>query len=303
MSRSEAHEPACTACQGAVELLIEGRSKNLGVFSVRRVLPSPMRKAVGPFIFFDEMGPADFPPGDGINVRPHPHIGLSTVTYLFDGEILHRDSLGYVQQIQPGAVNLMTAGRGIVHSERTPGQLERDGQRLHGIQTWMALPEAGQEIDPAFAHYPKDELPMIEGDGVTTTVIIGGALGERSPVATHAETLYLEQRLEAGVISPLSDHVAERGVYVVTGEIEVGGNELFPGAMAVINLGEAILKAVRSSHAMIIGGAPIGSRHIWWNFVHTSQKHIDRAKEDWTNGKFDPVPGDDEFIPLPVTHR
>ena len=301
MSRSEAHEPACTARHGVVEFLIEGRVKDLGGFSVRRVLPSPMRKTVGPFIFFDEMGPADFPPGDGINVRPHPHIGLFTVTYLFDGEILHRDSLGYVQQIQPGAVNLMTAGKGIVHSERTPSQLERDGQRVHGIQTWMALPEAEQEIDPAFAHYPKDELPVIKGAGVTTTVIIGGALGGRSPVATHAETLYLEQRLEAGVISPVPDHAAERGVYVVTGEIEVHDDVLIPGTMAVLEPGDAMLKAVRPSRVMIIGGESIGSRHIWWNFVHTSQERIDRAKDDWIQGNFDRVPGDNEFIPLPGT--
>jgi len=299
MSRTEAHEPACTARDGMVELLIEGRSKDLGGFCVRRVLPSPMRKTVGPLIFFDEMGPADFPPGNGINVRPHPHIGLATVTYLFDGAMLHRDNLGYVQQIQPGAVNLMTAGRGIVHSERTPARLERDGQRLHGIQTWMALPAAKQEIDPAFNHYPMDEIPVVNVDGATTTVIIGKAYGERSPVVTHSDTLYLEQTFEAGVVSPLPDHTAERGVYVVTGEVAVNDEALSPGTMAVLKPGRAVLKAARPSRVMIIGGEPVGSRQIWWNFVHTSQERIDRAKDDWINGRFDRVPGDDEFIPLP----
>jgi len=299
MSRQEAYEPACTACEGTVELRIEGRSKDLGGFSVRRVLPSPLRKTVGPFIFFDEMGPADFPPGEGINVRPHPHIGLSTVTFLFAGEILHRDNLGYVQEIRPGAVNLMTAGRGIVHSERTPETLQRDGQLLHGIQTWIALPEAEQEIDPAFVHYPKDELPVVAGDGVTTTIIIGSALGERSPVATHADTLYLEQRLEAGAASPVTAAAAERGVYVVDGEVEVHGERLTPGRMAVLRPGDATVSAVSPSRIMVVGGETVGPRHIWWNFVHSSRERIERAKHEWVHGVFDPVPDDDEFIPLP----
>lgn len=299
MSRQEAHEPTCTACGGVVELLIEGRSKDLGGFSVRRVLPSPMRKTVGPFIFFDEMGPADFSPGHGINVRPHPHIGLSTVTYLFEGQILHRDSLGYVQPIQPGEINLMTAGRGIVHSERTPERLERDGQLLHGIQTWMALPENDQEIDPAFAHYPKDSLPVITRDGVVTTVIIGSAHGEQSPVATHAETLYLEQRLEGGASSTLPADIAERAVFVVDGEITVRGEVLSAGTMAVLQRGDAVLAANQPSRVMVIGGEAIGPRHIWWNFVHSSRERIERAKRDWVDGAFDRVPEDDDFIPLP----
>jgi redox-sensitive bicupin YhaK (pirin superfamily) len=299
MSRLNAREPACTACEGAVELLIEGRSKDLGGFSVRRVLPSPMRRTVGPFIFFDEMGPADFPPGEGINVRPHPHIGLSTVTFLFDGSMLHRDSLGFVQEIQPGAVNLMTAGRGIVHSERTPEPLEREGQYLHGIQTWMALPEDRQEIDPAFVHYPKEVLPVVIGDGVVTTLIIGSALGECSPVFAHSDTLYLEQRLEPGATAALPEEAAERAIYAVDGEINVHDQVISAGTMAVLGPGAVILEARRPSRVMIVGGESVGRRHIWWNFVHSSRQRIERAKHDWADGAFDAIPGDDEFIPLP----
>jgi len=299
MSRLDAATPVCSERDDAVALLIEAKSRDLGGFSVRRVLPSPSRSTVGPFIFFDEMGPADFPPGEGINVRPHPHIGLATVTYLFEGEILHRDSLGFVQPIQPGAVNLMTAGRGIVHSERTSAELMASGQRLHGIQTWMALPEDRQEIDPAFVHHPRSELPVIDGDGVTTTVIIGNASGERSPVAVHSETLYLEQRLETGATVVLPDHVAERAVYVVSGGLTVGDCPLQSGAMAVVRPGGIKLRAAEPSRIMVVGGEPMGSRVIWWNFVHTSQARIDRAKQDWANGAFDRVPDDDEFIPLP----
>lgn len=299
MSRHQAHEPACTACAGAVEILIAGRARDLGGFSVRRVLPSPMRTTVGPFIFFDEMGPADFPPGEGINVRPHPHIGLATVTFLFSGEILHRDSLGCVQQIQPGAVNLMTAGKGIVHSERTPEHFSREGQKLHGIQTWMALPEDLQEIEPAFVHYPKDRLPVVTGDGVATTVIIGRTEGATSPVAVHADTLYLEQRLEAGASALLPDNPVERGVYVVVGEVSIHDEVLSAGSMAVLKPGAAELKATEASRVMVVGGQAVGARHIWWNFVHSSKERIDRAKKDWVDGAFGTVPGDDEFIPLP----
>jgi redox-sensitive bicupin YhaK (pirin superfamily) len=299
MSTLDAREPACSERAGAVDLLIEARSKDLGGFSVRRVLPASARRTVGPFIFFDEMGPADFPSGDGINVRPHPHIGLSTVTFLFEGEILHRDCLGYVQQIQPGAVNLMTAGRGIVHSERTPPDLERSGQRLHGIQTWMALPDDKEEIDPAFTHYPREQLPIVHGDGVITTVIIGTAIDQRSPVATHSDTLYLEQRLDAGAIAVLPEHVAERAVYLVSGDVVVDHCPLSPGAMAVLGSGRADVRANESSRVIVIGGEPIGPRIIWWNFVHSSQARIDQAKQDWVTGVFDSVPDDDEFIPLP----
>ena len=300
MSTLEAAEPKCTRHGGSIELLIEARSKDLGGFCVRRALPAPARRTVGPFIFFDEMGPADSPPGEGINVRPHPHIGLAAVTFLFDGEILHRDSLGYVQNIRPGAVNLMTAGRGIVHSERTPPALLSTGQHLHGIQTWMALPENEQEIDPAFVHHPSGDLPVIVGNGLTTTVIIGSGFGQCSPVAVHADTLYLAQDLDVGAVSTLPDVVAERAVYVVAGSVTVGDCVLRQGVMAVVCRGTARLEAQEPSRVLVIGGEPIGTRHIWWNYVHSSQARIDQAKRDWVNGVFPRVPDDDEFIPLPA---
>lgn len=299
MSRHHAPDPVCTERRGTVELLIEGRSRDLGGFCVRRVLPSPARRTVGPIIFLDEMGPAEFPPGEGINVRPHPHIGLATVTFLFSGEILHRDSLGFVQPIEPGAVNLMTAGRGIVHSERTPPEREASGQRLHGIQTWMALPDGSEEIEPAFVHYPRAVLPVLEGDGVETTIVIGSLDGTSSPVTAHADTLYLVARLRAGAEAPVPDHVQERAVYVVSGQVELGGGALEPGTMAVLRPGEARVRASEPSRILIVGGEPVGRRHIWWNFVHSSAERIERAKADWRDGAFDRVPGDDELIPLP----
>jgi len=300
MSILESQAPTSSQCHDVVSLIVEGRSRDLGGFEVRRILPAPARKTVGPYIFFDEMGPAHFPPGQGINVRPHPHIGLSTVTYLFAGEILHRDSLGLVQAIQPGAVNLMTAGSGIVHSERTPPDRERDGQLLHGIQTWMALPDDQQEIAPDFAHYPSSDLPIIEGNGYRTTLIIGEALGERSPVKTYAQTLYFETRLEQGAESPVPNHVDERAVYVVSGAIGMGTHELAPGTMAILEPGPARLTALAESRVMVLGGQSFGPRQIWWNFVHTSRDRIERAKADWKAGNFDRVPGDNDFIPLPL---
>jgi redox-sensitive bicupin YhaK (pirin superfamily) len=299
MSCTDALEPLCDRSAPDVALVIEPKTKDLGGFAVRRVLPAPERKTVGPFIFFDEMGPADFPPGEGINVRPHPHIGLATVTYLFEGEILHRDSLGFVQPIRPGAINLMTAGRGIVHSERTDRELERSGQRLHGIQTWMALPDDKQEIEPAFEHVPAADLPSREEAGVITTVIIGDAYGMRSPVRVHAETLYVEQCLGAGVAVQLPETVTERGVYVVDGRVRLGACELPAHRMAVVEPGPVRLEAPEPSRVVIIGGAPMGERHIWWNFVHSSEERIAAAKRDWVNQAFGKVPDDDEYIPLP----
>jgi redox-sensitive bicupin YhaK (pirin superfamily) len=300
VSYQTAAEPTCSSAPGTVELVIEAKAKDLGGFSVRRVLPSPQRRMVGPFIFFDHMGPAEFPPGQGIQVRPHPHIGLATVTYLFEGEIMHRDSLGFVQPIQPGAVNLMTAGRGIVHSERAGSDLETSS-RLHGIQSWMALPTDQQEIEPDFVHYPAENLPELEQDGLQVRVIIGEAYGVRSPVKSYCPMLYLECRAKQGSTLNLPEIYEEQAVYVVSGEVDIGEQRLSSGVMAVTSPGEAVqMTATADSRVMVIGGAPVGSRHIWWNFVSSSRERIEQAKTDWRQNRFKMVPGESEFIPLPT---
>lgn len=300
MSRLDAIEPVCSEQSDKVEVLITPKSKDLGGFSVKRVLPASKARSIGPFVFFDEMGPAQFPPGEGINVRPHPHIGLSTVTFLFEGEILHRDSLGFFQPIQPGAVNLMTAGKGIVHSERTSEERLEKGQPLHGIQVWMALPEDSQEIDPAFAHYPKDKLPVIESDGIRTTVIIGTFSHRTSPVEVLPETLYLEQQINAGMASRLTPLVEQRAVYVVEGSVTIGSCDVEKGTMAVLKPGDTVsVLAAEDSRVMIIGGEVLTPRHMFWNFVHSSSERIEEAKRAWKNNEFVMVPGDEEFIPLP----
>ena len=299
MSFLAATEPVCTECTGTVELLIEPREKDLGEFSVRRVLPSPARRMVGPFIFFDHVGPAQFPPGEGIQVRPHPHIGLATLTYLFEGEIIHRDSLGFVQPIQAGAVNLMTAGRGIVHSERA-GEDLHTVSRLHGIQSWMALPDGEEECDPAFVHHPASDLPELDVDGVSVRVITGEAFGARSPVRTALPMLYLECRMPAGTRLLLPDAWAERGAYLVAGDADVGERRCGAGVMAVASARGALgITAHEDSHVMLIGGDPVGDRRLWWNFVARDRARIEQAKDDWKNGRFPEVPGDEEFIPLP----
>ena len=300
MSYHTAKEPECTNIDGAVELIVEPKAKDLGGFTVRRVLPSRERQMVGPFIFFDHMGPAEFPPGKGISVRPHPHIGLATVTYLFEGEIMHRDNLGFVQPIRPGAVNLMTAGKGIVHSERAGEDLDTTS-RLHGIQSWMALPEDMQEIDPAFVHYPAEDLPEFELNGVLVRVIIGEAFGQGSPVSVHAPMLYLECRMPAGTSLTLPDNYEECAAYVAEGKVSVDGKELVEGHMAIARTGRTLLvDAQTDSRVMVIGGTNLGRRHIWWNFVSTSRERIAEAKDDWRAMRFGTIPGDDEeFIPLP----
>jgi redox-sensitive bicupin YhaK (pirin superfamily) len=285
--------------KGSVELIIEPQVKDLGEFTVRRVLPAVERRMVGPFIFFDHMGPAEFPPGQGIQVRPHPHIGIATVTYLFEGEIMHRDSLGFVQPIRCGAVNLMTAGRGIVHSERAGDDLA-ETSRLHGIQTWMALPDSEQECDPAFKHYPAADLPDIDVDGVSVRVIIGEAYGHASPVHAYSSTLYLECVMPAGSELTLPDDYVECAVYVVSGNVSIDGRTHGGGVMAVAAAGKAMqLQAIEDSRIMVAGGDPVGKRHIYWNFVSNSKERIEQAKSDWREGKFDDVPGEHEFIPLP----
>ncbi len=299
MSYLNAQQPVCHQRKGSIELLIEPKLADLGEFSVRRALPSPERKMVGPFIFFDEMGPAEFPPGKGISVRPHPHIGIATITYLFKGEIMHRDSLGVLQPIQPGAVNLMTAGRGIVHSERAGADLNETAP-LHGIQSWIALPEGQQETEPAFAHYPATELPEIELDGARVRVILGQAWGGRSPVTTYSESLYLDCQLDAGYRLQLPDGQQEMAIYVVSGQLDVEGQTLSSGVMAVVCPEHVPTPvAVEPTRLMIIGGSPVGKRTIWWNFVHSDPARIEQAKADWQAGRFPGVPGDEEFIPLP----
>lgn len=299
MSQFNAREPICSRREGALSLLIRSRSHDLGGFCVRRVLPSPERRMVGPFIFVDEMGPADFAKGEGIDVRPHPHIGLATVTWLFEGEILHRDSLGYEQRIRPGAVNLMTAGRGIVHSERTHPDLRASGQRLHGLQIWMALPDDLQECEPAFEHIAADRIPAFEHQRVRGSVVIGAYEGTESPVDFPAQALYLVAELDSGATFAMPEDVAERAVYVVDGEATVGGCRLGPGDMGVFAPGPAHLVSDAGARVAIFGGESFRRRHIWWNFVHTDRRRIEQAKADWREGRFDDVPGDDEFIPLP----
>jgi redox-sensitive bicupin YhaK (pirin superfamily) len=278
--------------------------KDLGEFSVRRALPDKRRQRVGPFIFFDHMGPAEFPPGTGVNVRSHPHIGLATITYLFEGEILHRDSLGYVQPIRPGEVNWMTAGRGIVHSEKVTPELLESGQKLHGLQTWVALPVEHEEDEPRFEHYGADGIPKVSFEGVETTVVIGTAYGETSPVQAASETLYVEAKMEAGAILELPE-AEELGVYVIDGSIEVGGEIVSAGVLAVLNNGSRPgISTTDGAHVMLCGGDSLeGDRIVWWNFVSSSRERLEQAKSDWNEGRFDAVPGETDFIPLPGNEK
>jgi redox-sensitive bicupin YhaK (pirin superfamily) len=282
--------------------LIAGRQRDLGGFSVARLLPSPGLHMVGPFIFFDHMGPADFGPGAGIDVRPHPHIGLATVTYLFDGAFTHRDSLGTVIDIEPGAVNWMTAGRGIVHSERSPERLRAVGHRAHGIQSWVALPHANAEDAPAFVHHPAASLPEIELAGVDLRLIAGAAFGQRSPVEFPHKIVYFEAWVDAGATLPLAADWEERAVYVVDGVVTVDGVPVPIGSMAVLTPGaDMTLAAGADSHVMVLGGAPMdGDRLIDWNFVASTPERLEAAKDDWRAGRFPKVPGETEFIPLPA---
>jgi redox-sensitive bicupin YhaK (pirin superfamily) len=299
MSFHDAAQPKCTGKEGPIELLIEPEARDLGDFSVRRVLPSSERKMVGPFIFFDHMGPAEFAPGEGIQVRPHPHIGLATITYLFEGQIMHRDSLGFTQAIHPGAVNLMTAGNGIAHSERAGDDLH-EHSRLHGIQSWIALPGGCEDIDPAFAHIPGDSIPQFDVRRVSVRVLMGTAYGHTSPVTTYSPTLYLECRMPVGTALELPESVAEIAAYVVSGRLKIARCSYPAGVMLVACPGKAgRLEAEDDTHLMILGGDPVGARYIWWNFVSSSRKRIEKAKRDWKAGRFETVPGDSEFIPLP----
>jgi redox-sensitive bicupin YhaK (pirin superfamily) len=274
---------------------------DLGGFTVERVLPNARRRSVGPFVFFDHIGPALLDGPQPVAVRPHPHIGLATVTYLWEGAMMHRDSLGSVQEINPGDVNWMTAGRGIVHSERTPERLRGVPHRFHGLQTWIALPASHEEVAPAFSHHPKALLPVVAVDGVEMTVVAGRAFGEHSPVAVYSDTLYVSLEFEAGAGVRLPAEHAERALFPVQGELSLDGLPLPLNTLVVLDPGSTpMLQARSAARVMLLGGEPLdGPRFVWWNFVSSSRERIERAKRDWSGGAFDAVPGETEFIPLP----
>ena len=287
-----------------IDMVIVPRARDLGGFEVRRALPSAKRQMVGPFIFFDQMGPAEFLHDGGIDVRPHPHIGLATVTYLFDGEIHHRDSLGSDLAIRPGELNWMTAGRGIVHSEREDPEVKGHKRKLFGIQSWVALTRHAEENAPAFEHVGREALPFLEDHGINVRVIAGEMFGARSPVETASETIYADVSLEPGRAMPVDASHEERALYTVGGTVEIAGESFEEGQLLVFKPGDNItVKAVGQVPArfLVLGGEPMdGPRHIWWNFVSSSKERIEQAKDDWKRMRFDTVPGDaEDFIPLP----
>jgi len=310
MSWNPALDPACPTGDDvdAIDTVLVPRARDLGDFEVRRALPAPKRQMVGPFIFFDQMGPAEFVTGQGVDIRPHPHIGLATVTYLYKGKFHHRDSLGTDQWIEPGAVNLMTAGHGITHSERIDGEMLKQPYRLAGIQTWIALPKDAEDEAPAFVHAAKSELPFLEGEGKAVRLILGTAYGEAAPVSTPSEMFYADAHLQPGAKLPMPDDHEDRGAYVVEGSVAIAGQTFEKGQMMVFRTGDNVsLKAgPMGARLMLLGGETLeGPRYIWWNFVASSKERIDEAKEawrqgDWQNGRFHLPAGDDqEFIPLP----
>ncbi len=286
-----------------IEHVIIPRAHDVGGFEVRRALPAREKQMIGPFIFFDQMGPGEFLTGKGLDVRPHPHIGLSTVTYLFEGEVMHRDSLGSEQPIRPGALNWMVAGQGITHSERTASGLRAHSNRLFGIQSWAALPAALEETAPAFAHHPAEALPIIEDGGARLRLVAGEGWGQRAPVETHWPLFYADLELAPGASCPLPDAHEERGAYVVQGSVDVAGQVFEAGRMLVFRAGDRIsLRAEgKGARLLLLGGAVMdGPRHIFWNFVSSRRDRIEQAKADWAAQRFARVPGDDqEFIPLP----
>jgi redox-sensitive bicupin YhaK (pirin superfamily) len=283
------------------EMVIVAPSRDLGGFRVRRALPSARRRMVSSFVFFDQMGPVTFAPNQGIDVRPHPHIGLATVTYLFEGEILHRDSLGTVQPIKPGAVNWMTAGRGIVHSERTAPGVRAAGGSLFGIQLWVALPKTHEEVEPSFSHTSSEALPLIEDGGVSLRVVLGSLFGARSPVPLLSELFYAAATLDENAQLPLPGGPEERAAYVAQGAVLVAGERFEAGSLLVFRPGDpASLRAASRSRVLLLGGAPAdGPRHLYWNFVSSSEERLLEAKAEWREGRFPKVPGETEFIPLP----
>jgi redox-sensitive bicupin YhaK (pirin superfamily) len=304
MSWNQGHDPVAGdpgSCD-ALSVVIVPRVRDLGGFSVRRALPHEKRQMVGPFIFFDQMGPAQFLSGGGMDVRPHPHIGLATVTYLFEGSIFHRDSEGNALEIAPGAMNLMTAGRGIAHSERTPPAQRASGQSLYGIQSWIALPSEQEEITPSFQHFDAAALPTIADHGLEARVVAGRAFGKSAPVAGLSPWFYVEVRIAAGRSAPLDNDYEERAVYVVDGEVEISGDSFEGPRLLIFRPGDRItINAKRDSRLMYLGGAALeGPRYIWWNFVSSRRERIEEAKEDWKQGRFAAVPNESDFIPLPA---
>ena len=310
MSWNPALTPGCPDAVGAdaIETLIIPRARDLGGFEVRRALPAPKRQMVGPFIFFDQMGPAEFLTDQGIDVRPHPHIGLGTVTYLYRGSFQHQDSTGADQIITPGALNWMVAGRGVTHSERSPDAVRAAPSSLLGIQTWIALPETHEDIAPSFEHHAADALPEIRDQGIEARLILGRAYGETAPATMHSDTFYLDVTLAARARFPLPVDHEDRGIYITEGSVSIAGQEFQAGQMMVFRPGDAITVAAgdRGARLMALGGATLnGPRHIWWNFVASSRERIEAAKQEWREarwgqGRFDLPPGDrDEHIPLP----
>ncbi len=302
MSWQPVPEPVADAgtCRG-LETVISPRTRDLGGFEVRRALPSTRRRAVGPFVFWDQMGPATFAPGRGVDVRPHPHIGLATVTYLFAGEIVHRDSLGSVQTIRPGAVNWMTAGRGIVHSERTPPEARAASSPIFGIQAWVALPRAHEEREPGFSQHGPDALPLVEGEGARVHVVAGALYGRRSPVPALSPMFYADAVLDAGARLSLPADYEERAIHVAEGRLDVAGESFDAGQLLVFRAGDEIsVTAPVRARLLLFGGEPLdGPRHVWWNFVSSSRERIEQAKADWKAGRFAAIPGETESIPLP----
>jgi redox-sensitive bicupin YhaK (pirin superfamily) len=310
MSINDGHGPElprledCMDCDAAsaVELIIDGRPRGVGTLQVARVLPSPKRRLLGPFAFLDHMGPAQLPPGQGFDVPPHPHIGLSTVTYLLEGENLHRDSIGTVQVNRAEDINLMTAGRGIVHSERATPALRENGGTMHGIQMWLALPESHERGEPSFEHHPKATLPEIEpAAGVRGRVLIGTAFGASSPIRHPSQPLLVGLTLDSGAQLEVEGEVAERGVYVIEGELRVGGEAVAAHRLALLRGGQrARVTAVQATRILLLGGAPMSPRFIDWNFVASTQEAIDAARAAWKAQTFPKIPGDDqEFVPYP----
>lgn len=280
--------------------IIEGQAKDIGDFEVYRVLPSSMRRSVGPFVFWDHFGPVTLPAGSNMDVRPHPHIGLATVTWLYEGQITHRDSLGHVQDITPGAVNWMTAGRGIVHSERTPDAHRNQPNPLHGLQIWLALPDEHEQTEPAFHHHPSGSLPRIEHDGAHFDLIAGSALGHESPVRIFSPLCYLSVELAPGQGFKWPQAYPEQAVYVVAGRCEVNGRKVKAHQMAMLpGAGDTDISSSEGATLAILAGEPVGRRFVWWNFVASDRAMIKQAAQRWSKGGFDRVPGDDEFIPLP----